>query len=145
MPASRRVFVSPMVVGQNVMLTVATSDAIVGPTRLLFPKAMGGVGEAADFPFSLLGLGDVAVPGEAARAGQGGGRRAAWLSPLSHLLGLGDVAVPGGHGGGVLHQWWGGCLPGSCSGDGHVQLPPTTAAPPSRPPFSIPSQRRTHA
>jgi hypothetical protein len=62
-----------MVVGQNVMLTVATSDAIVGPTRLLFPKAMGGVGEAADFPFSLLGLGDVAVPGEAARAGQGGG------------------------------------------------------------------------
>jgi hypothetical protein len=33
------------VVGDNVMLTVATSDMIVGPTRLLFPRAPGGIGE----------------------------------------------------------------------------------------------------
>jgi minor histocompatibility antigen H13 len=46
------------------MLQVATSDIIVGPTRLLFPRAPGGVGEAADFPYSLLGLGDIAIPGE---------------------------------------------------------------------------------
>jgi minor histocompatibility antigen H13 len=45
------------------MLQVATSDIIVGPTRLLFPRAPGGVGEAADFPYSLLGLGDIAIPG----------------------------------------------------------------------------------
>jgi minor histocompatibility antigen H13 len=51
------------VVGDNVMLTVATSDLIVGPTRLLFPRGSGGTGEAADFPFSLLGLGDIAIPG----------------------------------------------------------------------------------
>ncbi|WIA37495.1 hypothetical protein OEZ86_014409 [Tetradesmus obliquus] len=57
------VFGSPAVVGDNVMLTVATSDMIVGPTRLLFPRAPGGIGEAADFPFSLLGLGDIAIPG----------------------------------------------------------------------------------
>lgn len=56
--------VSHAVVGENVMLQVATSDMIVGPTRLLFPRAPGGVGEAADFPFSLLGLGDIAIPGE---------------------------------------------------------------------------------
>jgi minor histocompatibility antigen H13 len=57
------VFGSPQVVGDNVMLTVATSDVITGPTRLLFPRIPGGVGEAAEFPFSLLGLGDVAIPG----------------------------------------------------------------------------------
>jgi hypothetical protein len=33
------------VVGDNVMLTVATSDMVVGPTRLLFPRAPGGMGE----------------------------------------------------------------------------------------------------
>ena len=55
--------------GENVMLTVATSDQIVGPTRLLFPRAGGAataaaaMREGAAFPFSLLGLGDVAVPG----------------------------------------------------------------------------------
>jgi hypothetical protein len=48
------------------MLEVATSDLVVGPTRLLFPRAAGGVGEAADFPFSLLGLGDIAIPGRGA-------------------------------------------------------------------------------
>ena len=35
------VFGSPKVIGQNVMLTVATSDIITGPTRILFPKAAG--------------------------------------------------------------------------------------------------------
>lgn len=58
-----RVFGSPDVVGDNVMLTVATSDMITGPTRLLFPRGAGGVGEGSDYPFSLLGLGDVAIPG----------------------------------------------------------------------------------
>lgn len=37
------------------MLTVATSNILSGPTRLLFPRAAGSVGEAAAFPFSLLG------------------------------------------------------------------------------------------
>lgn len=49
--------------GDNVMLTVATTDLLTGPTRLIFPRVPGSVGEAASFPFSLLGLGDVAVPG----------------------------------------------------------------------------------
>ncbi|MEW5299878.1 MAG: hypothetical protein WDW36_002850 [Sanguina aurantia] len=57
------VFASPSVIGENVMMTVATSDIITGPTRLLFPRLAGGTGEAASFPFSLLGLGDIAVPG----------------------------------------------------------------------------------
>lgn len=57
------VFGSPSVIGDNVMLTVATSDIVSGPTRLLFPRVAGGTGEAASFPFSLLGLGDIAVPG----------------------------------------------------------------------------------
>lgn len=57
------VFGSSHVVGENVMLEVATSDAIVGPMRLLFPRNPGGIGDAADFPYSLLGLGDVALPG----------------------------------------------------------------------------------
>ena len=37
------------------MLTVATSNILSGPTRLLFPRGAGSVGEAAAFPFSLLG------------------------------------------------------------------------------------------
>lgn len=37
------------------MLTVATSQLISGPTRLLYPRFSGSVGEASDFPFSLLG------------------------------------------------------------------------------------------
>ena len=49
------VFASPAVVGDNVMLTVATSQIIAGPTRLLFPRFAGSAGEASDFPFSLLG------------------------------------------------------------------------------------------
>ncbi|KAG2490650.1 hypothetical protein HYH03_011040 [Edaphochlamys debaryana] len=61
------VFGSPKVVGDNVMLTVATSDLITGPTRILFPRIAGGgstmEAAAASFPFSLLGLGDIAIPG----------------------------------------------------------------------------------
>lgn len=49
------VFGSPSVIGDNVMLTVATSDLVSGPTRLLFPRMAGGTGEASNFPFSLLG------------------------------------------------------------------------------------------
>ncbi|GLC34018.1 hypothetical protein PLESTM_000144600 [Pleodorina starrii] len=61
------VFGSPKVVGDNVMLAVATSDLVSGPTRILFPRLPGGgstaEAAAATFPFSLLGLGDIAVPG----------------------------------------------------------------------------------
>jgi len=42
---------------------VATSEVITGPSRLLFPRELGGVGEASAYPYSLLGLGDVALPG----------------------------------------------------------------------------------
>jgi len=34
---------------------VATSDVVTGPIRLLFPRVPGSIGEAAEFPFSLLG------------------------------------------------------------------------------------------
>lgn len=57
------VFASPAAIGENVMLKVATSDVLVGPTRLIFPRVPGSIGEASSFPFSLLGLGDVAIPG----------------------------------------------------------------------------------
>lgn len=56
------VFGSPKVIGDNVMMTVATSNVLTGPVRLLFPRNVG-IGEAKNFPFALLGLGDVAVPG----------------------------------------------------------------------------------
>eukprot|EP00803_Ostreobium_quekettii_P011126 evm.model.scf_2095.3 EVM.evm.TU.scf_2095.3 scf_2095:13167-18023(+) len=52
------VFGSPKVVGDNVMMTVATSSIASGPFKLLFPKEAGG-----SIPYSLLGLGDVAIPG----------------------------------------------------------------------------------
>lgn len=48
-------------VGDNVMLQVATSFS--GPTKLLFPKIASTMTEAGNYPFSLLGLGDIAVPG----------------------------------------------------------------------------------
>lgn len=58
------VFASPSFSGgENVMLSVATSEVLTGPTRLLFPKVPGSMGEASFFPFSLLGLGDIAIPG----------------------------------------------------------------------------------
>ncbi len=44
------------------MLSVATSDVITGPMRLIYPRASTDT-EAGFFPFSLLGLGDLAVPG----------------------------------------------------------------------------------
>lgn len=49
------VFGSPRIIGDNVMLAVATSDVLSGPTRLLFPRFGGSVGEASSYPFSLLG------------------------------------------------------------------------------------------
>jgi minor histocompatibility antigen H13 len=49
------VFGSPKVIGDNVMLAVATSDILTGPTRLLFPRFHGSLGEGNAFPFSLLG------------------------------------------------------------------------------------------
>lgn len=59
------VFGSPAFTGgDSVMVTVATSDLLNAPTRLLYPRAGGGsTADLGDFPFSLLGLGDVAVPG----------------------------------------------------------------------------------
>ncbi len=50
------VFGSPKVIGDNVMLAVATSDILTGPTRLLFPRFSGSLGEGSAFPFSLLGV-----------------------------------------------------------------------------------------
>lgn len=36
------------------MMTVATSNVLTGPVRLLFPRNVG-IGEAKNFPFALLG------------------------------------------------------------------------------------------
>lgn len=49
----------------NVMMAVATSDAFQGPFRLLFPRFEDPLNPQpiGSLPFSLLGLGDVAVPG----------------------------------------------------------------------------------
>ena len=49
----------------NVMMAVATSDAFRGPFRLLFPRFDDPLNPqpVGALPFSLLGLGDVAVPG----------------------------------------------------------------------------------
>jgi len=103
----------PAVVGENVMLQVATSDMIVGPTRLLFPRAPGGVGEAADFPFSLLGLGDIAIPGEpgfeGGRGREGVGRRA---TTVGGVEGGGEEGERWG-GYGVHRKWGGGGYQGS--------------------------------
>ena len=48
------VFGSSSVVGENVMLKMATSDVLSGPVRLLFPHAVAP-GTHPSFPFSLLG------------------------------------------------------------------------------------------
>lgn len=53
------VFGSMHIFGDNVMVTVATSSAFEGPIKLIFPHLKGN----STFPYSLLGLGDVAVPG----------------------------------------------------------------------------------
>ena len=50
--------------GSSLMETVAMATS--GPTRLLFPRSAADLASAASaspFPFSLLGLGDVAIPG----------------------------------------------------------------------------------
>jgi len=46
------------------MLAMATSDQLTGPIKLLFPRPGTDVlTEAGFYPFQLLGLGDVALPG----------------------------------------------------------------------------------
>lgn len=63
------VFFSPRAVGENVMVVVATSKVISGPTRLLFPRptavadAAAASGSGSIMDYTLLGLGDVLVPG----------------------------------------------------------------------------------
>merc|ERR1719197_1447931 len=52
------VFFSKGVFGSNVMVTVATG--VEAPIKLMFPRHLGGCG---DLKFSMLGLGDIAVPG----------------------------------------------------------------------------------
>ncbi|CAK0737011.1 hypothetical protein CVIRNUC_000840 [Coccomyxa viridis] len=95
------VFGSPKVIGDNVMLAVATSDALTGPTRLLFPRFSGSISEASRFPFSLLGLGDIAVPGllaclalryDASRSTDFRGRQLAAAQALQASL---DSSLPG--------------------------------------------------
>eukprot|EP00191_Tetraselmis_sp_GSL018_P023234 CAMPEP_0177619968 /NCGR_PEP_ID=MMETSP0419_2-20121207/26594_1 /TAXON_ID=582737 /ORGANISM="Tetraselmis sp., Strain GSL018" /LENGTH=390 /DNA_ID=CAMNT_0019119373 /DNA_START=8 /DNA_END=1181 /DNA_ORIENTATION=+ len=58
------VFESPKVVGDNVMLAMATSSQLNGPIKLLFPRTEAQIfSEGGSYPFELLGLGDVALPG----------------------------------------------------------------------------------
>jgi len=52
------VFGSKHVFGSNVMVTVATG--LEAPIKLMFPRNLGGCG---DLKHSMLGLGDIAVPG----------------------------------------------------------------------------------
>ena len=53
------VFSSPSVIGENVMMKVATSNSLEGPLKLILPNGNA----SGDFPFSILGLGDIAIPG----------------------------------------------------------------------------------
>lgn len=53
------VFGSSHVFGDNVMVTVATSPAFDGPMKLIFPNVIAN----SPNPYSILGLGDIAVPG----------------------------------------------------------------------------------
>ncbi|XRB21246.1 minor histocompatibility antigen H13 [Pseudoscourfieldia marina] len=65
------VFGSAKAVGENVMVVVATSKVVAGPTRLLFPRpslsesaAAAVAAKGMTIPaYTLLGLGDVLVPG----------------------------------------------------------------------------------
>lgn len=43
------------VIGENVMMTVATSDIRFGPARLLYPRFIASASEGGRFPYSLLG------------------------------------------------------------------------------------------
>jgi minor histocompatibility antigen H13 len=49
------------VFGSNVMVTVATQ--IDSPGKLLFPRSAASLASAASYPFAVLGLGDIVVPG----------------------------------------------------------------------------------
>lgn len=53
------VFGSSQIFGDNVMLTVATSNSFDGPMKLIFPQW----NENSPNPYSILGLGDLAAPG----------------------------------------------------------------------------------
>ena len=59
------VFKSEALLGKNVMMSVATNQSFNGPFRLLFPRFEDVLNPAPidAFPFSLVGLGDIAVPG----------------------------------------------------------------------------------
>ena len=59
------VFKSEALLGKNVMMSVATNQSFNGPFRLLFPRFEDVLNPPPmdAFPFSLVGLGDVAVPG----------------------------------------------------------------------------------
>merc|ERR1711957_138491 len=52
------VFGSKSVFGSNVMVTVA--KGVEAPIKLMFPRSLGGCG---DLQHSMLGLGDIVVPG----------------------------------------------------------------------------------
>merc|ERR1719444_682526 len=52
------VFGSKSVFGSNVMVSVATG--LDAPIKLMFPRSLGGCG---NLQCSMLGLGDIAVPG----------------------------------------------------------------------------------
>lgn len=59
------VFKSEDVIGKNVMMTVATNQSFNGPFKLLFPRFEDVLNPLPidAYPFSLLGLGDIAIPG----------------------------------------------------------------------------------
>ena len=59
------VFKSEDVIGKNVMMTVATNQSFNGPFKLLFPRFEDVLNPLPidAHPFSLLGLGDIAIPG----------------------------------------------------------------------------------
>ena len=98
-------------VDSNVMMAVATSDSFRGPFRLLFPRYDDVLDPIAPgvLPYSLLGLGDVAVPGllacvalryDASRATDMGGRAraaaAAFMNAFDDAWTRADAASPTG-------------------------------------------------
>ena len=98
-------------VDSNVMMAVATSDSFRGPFRLLFPRYDDVLDPIAPgvIPYSLLGLGDVAVPGllacvalryDASRATDMGGRAraaaAAFMNAFDDAWTRADAASPTG-------------------------------------------------
>ena len=98
-------------VDSNVMMAVATSDSFRGPFRLLFPRYDDVLDPIAPgvIPYSLLGLGDVAVPGllacvalryDASRATDMGGRAraaaAAFMNAFDDAWTRADAESPTG-------------------------------------------------